>query len=92
MFHVLLLQTFLQFHWELFITLFTARPQVNIVKFGLFGQFPVTEGTTEMFWTPSFVQSRDCVTKYHLVAHEANISKQLVIVDLAISQSLNRIH
>lgn len=85
---VLLLQPLLHLHWHLFVTLFAARPEVYIVEFALFGELAVTECTGKVFWTPGFVQCGNGVAENHLIAHETDVSKQLVIVGLTVSQSL----
>ena len=55
------------------VTLFADGLQVELVEFGLFGHFGVTDRTGEVVDAPGLVQSRKHVARDHRVAHETHV-------------------
>lgn len=82
-----LLQSLLELQWKLLVTLLTHRLHVKLNKLVLQSQFGVAGGTREAVDTPGFIQSRNNITLDHSVAVVADITKKLVVVSLAVSQS-----
>lgn len=87
-FSVDFLQTLLQLRWESVEAAFATWLQINVVEFGLLMQFRVTEGTSKVINTPCFVKCCEDISPNDLIANEAQVTKQLMVMCFTISQSL----
>jgi hypothetical protein len=62
--------------------------EVDIIKLGLLIHFGVTKGTCKVIDTPCFVESSEHISSNDSIAHEAEISKEFMIVSLTVSEAL----
>lgn len=81
-------QSTAQFGWELLVTASASRAFVIFVEFTSGTQWCIANGAGKMMYTPCFVQCRENITSNDLVAHIAQISKQLMVMLLAVGKSL----
>jgi len=70
------------------ITLLTNWLQIYFIKLGLDRHLLVAGGAGEVVDAPGLVEGREHVALDHLVADVAKVSKQLMVVSLAIGQTL----
>lgn len=86
---MLLCKPFSNFTWKLFVTFLTTWLRINIIKLGLVcNQFGIAKGASKMLDAPILIQCPYNVALDHLIANEALVSKELIVMLLAISQTL----
>lgn len=81
-------QSTAQFGWELLVTASAGRAFVIFVEFTSGTQRCITHGAGKVVYTPCFVQCRENITSNDLVAHIAQVSKQLMVMLLAVGKAL----
>lgn len=84
-----LLKSLLQLQRKLLVTFLTHRLHVKFHKLVLEGELGVTGRAREAIHTPSLIQSRHHISFDHTVAMITNITKELVVVSLAVSKSFS---
>jgi hypothetical protein len=85
---VLPLQPAPQLGRKLVVALLAHRLQVALVELGLLVHLLVADGTGEVVDAPSLVQGGENIAGDHLIADEAQIAEELVVVSLAVRQTL----
>lgn len=80
-------QTTAEFVGELLVALLAHRLQVALVKLGLLVHFLVTDGTGKVVNAPRLVQGGKHIARDDLIANEAKIPKQLMIMRFAVGQA-----
>lgn len=88
LFIVCFLQPFLQLTRKLIITKLTNWFQVKLEKLSLLTHFSIAYRTTKMVHMPRLVKCMKHISRDDTVTGETNVSKQLMIVNLTVSQSL----
>lgn len=83
-----LLQPFLQLQRELLIAFLAHWLHVKFHKLILQCELDVAGRTGEAVYTPSFVESRYHIPLNHMAAVVADISKELIVMCLTVSQTL----
>lgn len=73
---------------EFVVALLARGLQVQLVEFGLLVELLVAHRTGKVMHAPGLVQSGEYISPNDLVAHEAQVPEQLMIVGLAVRQAL----
>lgn len=82
-----LLQPLLQLSGELVVAVLAHRLLVKLEKLGLLAHLAVTDGAGKMVNAPGLVEGAEHITIDDVVADKANVAKQLMVMNLAVSQS-----
>lgn len=83
-----LLQSLLEFGRKLVKASLATWLEVNVIELGLLVHFSVTECTGKVMNTPGFVESSENVSCYDLIAHKAQIAKELMVMSFTVSKTL----
>lgn len=83
-----LLQSFLELQGEFLVAFLADRLHVKLHKLVLESELGVAGGAGEAVDTPGLVQGRHHISFNYTVAVIANVSKQLIVVGLAVGQAL----
>ena len=77
-----------QISWIFVITFLAHGLQIHLIELCLDGHLLVAGGAGKVVDTPGLVESSEHIRLDHLVTHIAQVAKQLMVVSLAVGQTL----